>query len=132
MLERDGPVRAGPVPNLRRSTLEPLIYNNVIRGSTISTDEFNSYARLRDAPYRHGRVNHSADEWVKGIHHVNSIEGYWSRLKNSIKGTHVHVSSKHLWTYVAEFSYRYNMRKQPALMFDRLVASLSLPRIADG
>lgn len=132
MLERGGPVRAGPVPNLRRSTLEPLIYNNVIRGSTISTDEFNSYARLRDAPYRHGRVNHSAEEWVRGIHHVNSIEGYWSRLKNSIKGTHVHVSSKRLWTYVAEFSYRYNMRKQPALMFDRLVASLSLQRLADG
>ncbi len=132
MLERDGSVRAGPVPNVRRKTLEPLIYNNVIRGSTISTDEFNTYNNLRKAPYKHGRVRHSADEWVKGIHHVNSIEGYWSRLKNSIKGTHVHVSSKHLWAYVAEFSYRYNMRKEPALMFDRLVWSLSLPRLADG
>ncbi len=124
--------RAGPVPNVRRKTLEPVIYNNVQRGSTISTDELNSYARLKAAPYQHGQVNHSAEEWVKGIHHVNSIEGYWSRLKNSIRGTHVHVSSKHLWAYVAEFSYRYNMRKEPALMFDRLVASLSLPRLADG
>ncbi|MCH9051084.1 MAG: IS1595 family transposase [Proteobacteria bacterium] len=132
MLERGGSVRAGPVPNVRRKTLQPLIFNNVIRGSTISTDEFGAYNTLGKAPYRHGRVNHSADEWVRGIHHVNSIEGYWSRLKNSIKGTHVHVSPKHLWAYVAEFSFRYNMRKQPALMFNLLVASLSLPRIADG
>lgn len=132
MVERAGPVRAGPVPNVRRKTLQPIIYNNVIRGSTVSTDELKSYARLGTAPYKHGTVNHSAHEWVKGIHHVNSIEGYWSRLKNSIKGTHVHVSSKHLWKYVSEFSYRYNMRKQPALMFHHLVASLSLPRLTDA
>ncbi|MCH9011437.1 MAG: IS1595 family transposase [Proteobacteria bacterium] len=132
MVERAGSVRAGPVPNVRRKTLQPIIYNNVIRGSTVSTDELKSYARLRTAPYKHGTVNHSAHEWVKGIHHVNSIEGYWSRLKNSIKGTHVHVSSKHLWKYVSEFSYRYNMRKQPALMFHHLIASLSLPRLTDA
>ena len=132
MLERNGPVRAGPVPNVRRKTLQPLIYKNVIRGSTVSTDELKTYSNLREAPYKHGHVNHSADEWVKGIHHVNSIEGYWSRLKNSIRGTHVHVSKQHLWKYVSEFSYRYNMRKEPALMFHRLVASLALPRLADG
>ena len=49
---------------------------------------------------------------LRGEHHVNSIEGYWTRLKNSIKSTHVHVLSKHLRAYVAEFSFRYNMRKE--------------------
>ncbi len=132
MLERDGPVRAGPVPNVRRKTLQPIIHNNVQRGSAISTDELGSYKELCKSPYIHRSVNHSAEEWVRGDVHVNSLEGYWSRLKNSIKGTHIHVSQKHLWKYVSEFSYRYNMRKRPALMFDRLVISLSLPRIADG
>jgi hypothetical protein len=37
---------------------------------------------------------------------VNTIEGYWSRLKNSIRGTHVHVSGKHLQKYAGEFEYR--------------------------
>ena len=85
---------------------------------------------MSKAPYEHATVKHSAKEYVRGDVHVNSIEGYWSRLKNSIKGTHVHVSEQHLWKYVSEFSYRYNMRKRPELMFDRLVTSLSLQRLA--
>ena len=132
MVERDGQVRAGPVPNVKRKTLQPIIYNNVQRGSTVSTDELKTYNSLHKAPYNHGQVNHSAEEWVRGIHHTNTIEGYWSRLKNSIKGTHVHVSKQHLWLYVSEFSYRYNMRKYPEIMFDRLISSLSLQRLEES
>ena len=55
--------------------------------------------------------------------HVNTAEGYWSRVKNSIKGTHVHVSAKHLPKYVAEFEYRFNMRHCPEAMFARLLLS---------
>ena len=132
MVERGGSVRAGPVPNVRRKTLEPIIYNNVQRGSIVSTDELRSYALLKNAPYEHGKVNHSAEEWAHGIHHTNTIEGYWSRLKNSIKGTHVHVSKQHLWLYVSEFSYRYNMRQHPEIMFRRLISSLSLQRLEEN
>ena len=130
MLERGGSVRAGPVPNAAGRTLEPLILTNVVRGSTVSTDEWGAYKNLSKS-YIHGRVNHSAKQWRKGIHYTNSLEGYWSRLKNSIRGTHVHVSKKHLWKYVSEFSYRYNMRNDPGAMFDRLIVSLSLPRLTD-
>ena len=132
MLERDGPVRAGPVPDVKRVTLEPVILTNVVRGSVVSTDELKSYQQLHKAPYSHFTVNHSRGEYVRGHVHVNSIEGYWSRLKNSIRGTHIHVSRKHLWKYVSEFSFRYNMRKQPETMFDRLIASLALPRLTES
>ena len=57
--------------------------------------------------------------------HTNSIEGFWSRLKNSIRGTHVHVSGKYLPRYAAEFSHRNNMRKQPEQMFSRLFSAIS-------
>lgn len=132
MLERGGIVRAGPVPSASGKTLKPIILTNVVRGSIVSTDEWGGYKDLDKSPYQHGRVNHSAKQWRKGIHHTNSLEGYWSRLKNSIKGTHVHVSKQHMWKYVSEFSYRYNMRKDPGAMFDRLIVSLSLQRLADG
>jgi transposase len=133
MLERGGIVRAGPIPNFRQDTVEPIIRINVVRGSTISTDEHVAYADLRrGGEYVHGRVSHGKKEYVRGIHHVNSLEGYWSHLKRGIRGTHIHVSRKHLWKYVSEFSYRYNMRSQPAVMFDRLVASLVLPRLTDA
>ena len=35
--------------------------------------------------------------------------------------THIHVSEQHMWKYVCEFSYRYNMRKQPEEMFNRMI-----------
>ncbi|MBI4183524.1 MAG: IS1595 family transposase [Proteobacteria bacterium] len=133
MVERRGRVRAAPVPDVRRGTLEPAVRRNVTARSNVFTDELKSYDGLKAAGYQHFRVNHSAGEYVwGGTVHVNTIEGYWSRLKNSIKGTHVHVSARHLWKYVSEFSYRYNMRKQPEVMFDRLVAAFALPRLADG
>jgi len=131
MKERAGILRSGPIQDVRRSTLDPHVRRNVIPGSILSTDEWPGYNDLKDA-YDLGRVNHHSKEYVKGIHHVNSLEGHWSLLKRSIRGTHVHVSGKHLWKYISEFSYRHNMRESHAAMFHRLVASFSLPRLTES
>lgn len=132
MVERGGIVRAGTVPNALQTTIEPLILTNVVRGSIISTDEWGAYNRLKGAPYDHHTVNHAAEEYVRGNIHTNTIEGHWSQLKRSIKGTHVHVSAKHLWKYVSEFSYRRNMRTSHTAMFDRLLVALQWPRLKDA
>lgn len=124
MLQRDGDVMTRIVPDVRRETLEPHILENVELGSDVSTDELSSYNQLSRHGYKHGRVNHSADEWVRGATHTNSIEGFWSRLKNSIRGTHVHVSRKHLSKYLGEFEFRWNSRHAPESMLPRLLASL--------
>lgn len=131
MVQRDGRVVAGTIENRGQAVLEDAIKGNVTAGATISTDEWAGYANLGKLGFEHGTVNHFEDEWVDGIHHTNSIEGHWSQLKRSIRGTHVHVSRKHLWKYVSEFSYRRNMRHSHRSMFDRLVVSLSLPRLAE-
>ena len=123
MLERDGDVMANVVPNVRKKTLQPIIKENVVKDSTVHTDELKSYSGLSKAGFDHETVNHGAGQYVDGDSHVNGIEGFWPRLKLSIRGTHIHVSRKHLQTYVKEFEYRYNMRKQPELMFDRLLAA---------
>jgi transposase-like protein len=123
MVERDGDMITRVVRNVKRKTLEAHILENVSRGSRISSDELKSYAKLSRHGYEHGAVCHSADEWARGDIHVNTAEGFWSRLKNSIRGTHVHVSRKHLPKYLAEFEYRFNMRRHPELMFVRLLAS---------
>jgi transposase len=130
--QRDGILRAGPVNDTKTSTLEPIVTSNVVPGATISTDEWIGYRDLSNSGYIHGTVNHGKEEYVRGIHHTNSIEGHWSLLKRSIAGTHVHVSAKHLWKYVCEFSYRHNMRKSHRAMFTRLVVSFSLPRLQDA
>lgn len=132
MVQRDGIVRAGPVPDKAGSTLQPIIMRNVQRGSIVSSDTHGAYKDLAKAGYRHGTVNHGAGQFRKGIHHTNTIENYWAQLKRGINGCHIHVSSKHLWKYVSEFSYRYNMRKEPAAMFSGLVSALSLPRLKES
>lgn len=122
MIERDGDLMANVVPDVKRRTLEPIIRENVEPGSTIHTDELRSYLRLGAAGYTHESVNHGTGEYVRGDSHVNSVEGFWSRLKSSIRGTHVHVSGKHLQKYVKEFEFRYNRRKRPRTMFADMVA----------
>ena len=111
------------MPDAKTKTLNPIIESNVEKSSTISSDEWHAYKNLSKQGYHHGTVEHGAEQYVNGIHHVNSIEGFWSRLKNSIRGTHIHVSRKHLPKYLGVFEYRYNMRANPSLMFDRLLAS---------
>ncbi len=124
MLERQGNVMTRIVENVRRATLEPHILANVKKGSTVSTDELKSYAKLARHGYEHGAVNHAAEEWVKGIHHTQGIEGFWSILKRSIRGTHVHVSRRHLAKYLVEFEFRWNLRDDPASMFPLLLKRL--------
>lgn len=130
MVERDGKLRTGPVPDDRNFTLEPIILENVVPETTVTTDGHTSYQNL-GRTYAHGVVKHSEGEYVHGIHHTNTIEGHWSHFKRAISGTHVHISAKHLWKYCAEFNYRRNYRHSHADMFNRLVFAFSLPRLAD-
>ena len=131
MVERDGKLRAGPVPDDTKFTMEPIILENVKWGTTITTDGHLSYSDLR-ITYPHTAINHAGGEYARGIHHTNTIEGFWSQLKRSIKGTHVHISSKHAWKYIGEFTYRRNYRESHSLMFDRLVSAFALPRLQES
>lgn len=125
MVERDGSIKGLPIKDVKTKTIIPHIKQTVEEGSRISTDELRSYNALKDEGYSHDCVRHAAKEYVKGDTHTQSVEGFWSRLKLSIGGTHVHVSRKHLSKYVDEFAFRYNMRKEPSAMFDATLSALA-------
>lgn len=131
MVEREGRIKAGPVPDTSGFTLEGIIQENVVPGTTVTTDDFRSYSDL-GRTYDHGTVVHSKKEYVRGDHHINSLESHWSLFKRAVKGTHVHISSKHAWKYVAEFSYRRNMRHSHWSMFNLLVHAFALPRLQES
>ena len=83
-----------------------------------------SYKGLNKKGFKNKTVNHSQKEYVaKDGTTVNSLEGLWSRLKLSIKGTHIHVSKKHLSKYTGEFEYRFNSRLCPERMLEELLTS---------
>jgi predicted RNA-binding Zn-ribbon protein involved in translation (DUF1610 family)/transposase-like protein len=131
MAERGGKLRAGPIRNASRKTVEPIIRENVERGSVVTTDEWGGYNDLHYLGMDHGKVTHTAKEYVRGIHHTNTIESHWGLFKRSVKGTHVNVSKKHLWKYIAEFNYRHNYRSSHSIMFTRLVSAFGLPRLVE-
>ena len=124
MLERDGEMMTKVVPNVRKKRLQPIIKGNVEQGSTVNSEELRSYSGLSKAGFEHETVNYDAGEYVDGDCHVSGIEGFWARLRLSIRGTHVHVSPKHLQKYLREFEYRYNRRQRPDAIFGDLMASL--------
>lgn len=121
LIERNGNLMTHVIPDAKKKTLFPLIEKHVEKGTTISSDELPAYKRLPKLGYTHGYVKHGIKQWRKGIHHTNTIEGFWSHLKRSILGTHVHVSRKHMAKYLKEFEFRYNMRSQPEIMFNHLL-----------
>jgi transposase len=124
MVERGGDVMTRIVENVKAATLEPHILANVKKGSTVSTDELKSYANLARHGFKHCAVSHAREEWSRDGFHTNTIEGFWSILKRSIKGTHVHVSRRHLSKYLGEFEFRWNLRHDPAAMFPYLLKRL--------
>lgn len=127
MVERNGGLRGKVVPNELSETLLPIVQENVAKKTTISTDMHRSYRPLWRMGYKHERVNHDMNEWVRGNVHTNTIEGFWSHLKRGIKSTHASVSKQHLQKYVDEFAFRYNNREAPADMFHRMLAQISKP-----
>jgi transposase len=116
MVERGGDIITRIVKNVKRATLEPIIARHLWGGTTVSTDELASYQHLRKHGFKHRQVN--------GVHHTNTIEGFWRHFKRSIADTHTHVSRRYLVKYLREFEFRWNMRHDPAGMFPYLLKCL--------
>jgi transposase-like protein len=108
MLERkSGEVRMERVPNTTHGTLQPIIRRNVGELSSVYTDSADGYLGLSEW-YMHEAVNHSAEEYVRGQVHTNSIEGCWNLFKRCYKGTWTHLSEEHLHRYLTDQEFRYN------------------------
>jgi hypothetical protein len=88
----------------------------------IATDEHGGYRALGTGPdaLPHQVVRHSAGEYVRGVVHTNTIEGFWSLLKRGVMGSFHHVSKAYLPLYLAEFTFRYNNRKNPDMFRELL------------
>ena len=111
LVERDGRARSFHVPNVKASTLRPIIVQHITRDSDLMTDEAKQYTKLGKEFARHETVNHSIHEYVRGDATTNTIENYFSILKRGLTGVYQHVSEQHLKRYICEFDYRYNTRK---------------------
>jgi transposase-like protein len=108
IVQRKGDVRAFVVPDTKRATLVGNIRKHVAPGTNVITDALPSYSKMDE--YVHGVINH-AIEYVRGNVHTNNIEGFWSVLKRTLKGTYVAPRPEHLQRYVEEQVFRFNSRQ---------------------
>jgi transposase len=128
--ERGGRMIAMAVPNQRTNTLREVVLKIVEKGSAVSTDELKSYGLLKMDGYDHRAVNHKAKQWRtynyrrNEYHHTNNVESFWRLFKDSIRGTHIHVSEKYMDRYLSEFTFRSNHRQMSNAMFDLIIGAI--------
>ena len=137
-IERGGQVRLQRIPDVKKHTIQAFIDETVSRDAeAIYTDELRSYIGVETDTRRHETVRHSADEWVVGDVHTNSVEGVWSLFKRSIVGAFHKMSVKHMDRYLEELEWRFNNWNNPWIFRDtlrRIVQTdpLEYRRLVDG
>ena len=125
LVQRGGRVTASKVSSVNAKTLSGIVRENVdLEGSTVITDQFTGYARLKTF-VKHQTINHSVS-WGIGNIHTNTIEGFWSLLKRGMVGQYHQVSVRHLQQYINEFCYRYNNRDNELVFEQTLEFALRL------
>lgn len=112
LLKRQGKVYTQIVPNVSRDTLKQIVQAKVEPDSTIYSDGWKSYDGLVDWSYkRHYRVNHGANEFVRGNSHINGIENFLGIAKvrlAKLRG----LRQDHFNLHLKECEFRYNMRHE--------------------
>lgn len=104
----DGTIRTDHATLHDRLSTHEHIEANVEAGSTLHTDHAAVYSGLPG--YTRMSVNHRMGQYVKDGATTNHLENAWSVYKRAIKGSYIHVSGKHLGSYLSEMDYRYNVR----------------------
>lgn len=130
-IQRGGGVRFAVEKRADRATLHGFIRQHTApETDRIMTDELAAYGGIADHNTTHETVNHSADEWVRGDVHTNTVEGVFSLFKRGLIGAYHQVSVKHLPAYLDETAHRFNNRRSPFLFRDtvlRLLNAETLP-----
>lgn len=123
--ENKGRVVAKAMPDVRRASVMPHVRKKVLPESMVYTDEYQIYNGLNREGYKHDRVHHREEVYVAGDVHTNTIEGFWSLVKRGIGGVYHSVSAKQLQSYLDEYAFRYNHRKDERPMFLTMLARVS-------
>jgi len=104
MVERGGEVRAFTKEAATGAILLPVIHEHILPKSTVFTDELIAYegiSHIAERGYVHRRINHSEKVYVVGDVHTNTIEGFWSLVKNGLRGVYHSVGKGYL-----QYSFR--------------------------
>ena len=103
-------VRSFQVSGAKVADLLPILRADISAETHVMTDEAGQYSSLNKFFAGHDFTTHSSGEYVRGITHTNTVEGFYSVFKRGMKGVYQHCGENHLHRYVTEFDFRYNNR----------------------
>ena len=126
-VERGGDVVAQPSPKVDGKAIAKFLRQNVDRAAMLVTDQ---YAAYRGQAVKHATIDHSV-QYVDGIVHTNTIEGFWSLLKRAWYGSHHHYRKDHAGAYIVEACYKYNNRKNANVFGSFLRQAMAARPLAD-
>ena len=129
MIERGGRLRLRVIPSRRGAGLSREVRANVDPSSMLITDDWQAYKPLRRDYLDHRIINHSAGLYVVGDVYTNTIEGVFGNLKTGMRGAYKHVSPRYLQSYLDEFAWRHNAKRQGEALFGQLLARAASPRL---
>ena len=105
-----GAVRSINSMTITGGEVATIVRNNVAREATLMTDEARLYWAVGREFASHQKVMHAGGEYVRGMAHTNTIEGFFSIFKRGMRGIYQHCSEGHLHRYLTEFDFRYTNR----------------------
>jgi len=120
MVERDGDVKTKVIEKLTKRNLLGFLKGKVKSDdSLLMTDGFKSYQQFNKY-IEHMIVEHKK-QFSKGIIHVNTIEGFWSYIKNGIRGSYKSISPKYLPFYLVQYEFSFNHRNYKGNLFEKFL-----------
>src|SRR5947208_796224 len=123
-IEGKGPgrVRLTVIGDYSAATLNAFVAGNVAAGSTVVSDGWSGYATLTDVKHDPRVIGDAPAHLVlPWIHRVFANAKRWAL------GVYHGLRRQHLQTYLDEFVFRFNRRRNPAAAFERLLGlSLTL------
>lgn len=109
-LKRAGKVFTQIVPDCSKTQLLNVVRDRVRRPAVIHTDGWKAYDGLVLDGFRHHRVHHSENEFVRGRRHINGIESFWGYAKTRLARKRG-IRPEHFHEHLKETEWRWNHRR---------------------
>lgn len=105
-----GEVRTAVIDILSAAETRIITDEAIVSDAHLMTDESRAFIAAGSQRVSHDTVCHSKGEYVRGLVHVNSAEGFNARVRQTVAGVFHHISVDHADLYLTEIGFRWSQR----------------------